>query len=776
MKYALVFLSLALLGIELCYGTPARRDFVARRGEPIYIQCDTARAEPVVKTALEMLARDCATVLDAELRIRPTLDSIATQRPAIEMASQPLEGWEHFCLQSRAGRLILGVSDAHGMAYGLLEISRLLGVSPWEWWADVTPRKRDELRVAEGTTIYEAPDVPFRGIFINDEDWGLMPWSSKNYEPTEVAGQIGPKTYAKVFELLLRLRANTIWPAMHEVTVPFFLVPGNREMAARYGIYIGGSHCEPMATSPAGEWPRRGVGEYDYVNNSAEVYRFWEDRMKEVADQEILYTIGMRGVHDSGMLGAKGVEEQKAVLTRAIADQRQLLKQYVNDDVTRVPQVFIPYKEVLDIYHAGLEVPEDVCLMWCDDNYGYIRHFPTEAEAARQGGNGIYYHVSYWGRPHDYLWLGTFSPALLYQQMKLAYDKGIQKIWILNVGDIKPAEYQIELFMDMAWDIDKVNKMGVKEHARLFYAREFGEDLSKDLQTMMEESYRLAFVRKPEFLGGTRTEEADKRYWSTVRDLPWSKNYVEQRLKDYQQLSDQAEAIDKQIPEDRKDAFFQLVKYPVQAADQMNRKLLYAQFARHGLMGWERSDAAFDSIVHLTQIYNDGIRNGGKWNRIMDYKPRKLSVFEPVEHTQVDETWPDEANFIAQREGVDAKGRFAACEGLGYAGKAIQLLPDQEVSFTFTLPKNADSLTVELHLLPTHPVDDEHLAVEVSLDGKQYSTVDYRTVGRSEEWKQNVLRNQAVKSVKLPCKRGKRQVLRLRTPYEGVVVDQIFVR
>lgn len=776
MKQALVFLLLALLGIELCSGTPARRDFVTRRGEPIYIECDTAGAEPVVKTALEMLAHDCAVVLDAELRISPSTDSIAKQGSYIVIASQALEGWEHFLLQSRAGKLFLGASDAHGMAYGLLEISRLLGVSPWEWWADVTPRKREEFRVAEGTTIYETPDVPFRGIFINDEDWGLMPWSTLNYEPTDVAGQIGPKTYAKVFELLLRLRANTIWPAMHEVTVPFFLVPGNREMAARYGIYMGGSHCEPMATSPAGEWPRRGVGEYDYVNNSTEVYRFWEDRMKEVAGQEILYTIGMRGVHDSGMLGAKGVEEQKTVLTRAIADQRQLLKQYVNEDVTQVPQVFIPYKEVLDIYHAGLEVPEDVCLMWCDDNYGYIRHFPTEAEAARQGGNGIYYHVSYWGRPHDYLWLGTFSPALLYQQMKLAYDKGIQKIWILNVGDIKPAEYQIELFMDMAWDIDKVNKMGVKEHERQFYAREFGEDLSTDLQTMMEESWRLAFVRKPEFLGGTRTEEADKRYWGTVRDLPWSKSFVEQRLKEYLILSDKAEAIDKQIPDDRKDAFFQLVKYPVQAADQMNRKLLYAQFARHGLMEWGRSDAAFDSIVHLTQIYNEGIHNGGKWNRIMDYRPRKLNVFEPVEHSQADLPWSDETSSIAQRDGADAKGRYAACEGLGYAGKAIQLLPNQEVTYTFTAPKNADSLTVELHLLPTHPVDDEHLAVEVSLDGKQYSPVDYRTVGRSEEWKQNVLRNQAVKSVTLPCKRGKKQVLRLRTPYEGVVVDQIFVR
>ena len=776
MKHALVFLLLALLGVELCYGTPARKDFVTRRGEPVYIECDTAQVEPVVKTALEMLAHDCAAVLDAELHISPTLDSFAKQGSFIVMTSQALEGWERFCLQSRAGKLFLGASDAHGMAYGLLEISRLLGVSPWEWWADVTPRKRDELRIAEGTTIYERPDVPFRGIFINDEDWGLMPWSSQNFEPTDVTGQIGPKTYAKVFELLLRLRANTIWPAMHEVTVPFFLVPGNREAAARYGIYMGGSHCEPMACSVAGEWSRRGKGDYDYVHNAEEVYRFWEDRVRDVKDQEILYTIGMRGVHDGAMQGAKTIEEQKAVLTKVFEDQRKLLARYVNEDVTKVPQVFIPYKEVLDVYNAGLVVPEDVCLMWCDDNYGYIRHFPTEAEAARQGGNGIYYHVSYWGRPHDYLWLGTFSPGLLFQQMKLAYDKGIQKIWILNVGDIKPAEYQIELFMDMAWDIDKVNKMGVKEHARQFYAREFGKDLSQDIQTMMEESYRLAFVRKPEFLGGTRTEEADKRYWSTIRDLPWSKSYAEQRLKDYQRLSDNAEVIDKRIPEDRKDAYFQLVKYPVQAADQMNRKLLFAQYARHGLMEWERSDAAFDSIVHLTQIYNEGIHNNGKWNRIMDYKPRKLSVFEPVEHTQVDELWPDEANSIAQWEGTDAKGRYAPCEGLGYAGKAIQLMPNEEVTYTFAAPKDADSLTVELHLLPTHPVDDEHLAFDVSLDGKEYLPVVYRTVGRSEEWKQNVLRNQAVKCVKLPHNRGKKQVLRLKTPYEGIVVDQIFVR
>lgn len=188
-----------------------------------------------------------------------------------------------------------------------------------------------------------------------------------------------------------------------------------------------------------------------------------------------LYTLGMRGVHDGAMNGAKTIEEQKAVLTKVLKDQRDLLTKYVNKDVTQVPQVFIPYKEVLDVYHAGLQVPDEVTLMWCDDNYGYIRHFPTAEERARKGGNGVYYHVSYWGRPHDYLWLGTAHPSLVYQQMSLAYERGIQKMWILNVGDIKPAEYQVELFLDMAWNLEAVKQQGVAAHQRHFLEREFGK-------------------------------------------------------------------------------------------------------------------------------------------------------------------------------------------------------------------------------------------------------------------------------------------------------------
>ena len=218
-----------------------------------------------------------------------------------------------------------------------------------------------------GYSTEQSPAVAYRGIFINDEDWGILPWSG---------GVIGPETNERIFQLMLRLRANYYWPAMHEVSQPFFTIPGNREMAHKYGIYIGGSHCEPMATSPAKEWEMRGVGDYNYVTNSEAVKNFWQERLEEVKGQDIVYTIGMRGLHDGSMQGTKTKEDKLRYLQQAIDDQREMLRSTVNVDVASVPQVFVPYKEVLDIYRSGLQVPDDVTLMWTDDNYGYIRHFP----------------------------------------------------------------------------------------------------------------------------------------------------------------------------------------------------------------------------------------------------------------------------------------------------------------------------------------------------------------------------------------------------------------
>ena len=754
--------------------------FSLRSDQPIKLACDNAE-EKVVQTALKLFIRDYQAVFSASAAVDARQGNIIVgtvgKSPLLKAVSADVSALtgkkQAFLLQVLPdGKLLVAGSDSHGTAYGIMELSRLIGVSPWEWWADVTPEKKTSFVLSAEYQTLQSPSVEYRGIFINDEDWGLMPWSSQTYEPSDIKGHIGPKTNARIFELLLRLRANTYWPAMHECTLPFFLTEGNRKVAEEYGIFIGSSHCEPMVCSAAGEWRRRGQGDYDYVNNSASVYKFWEDRVKEVAQQGNIYTLGMRGVHDGQMQGAKTVAEQKAVLERVLKDQRGLLQKYVNKDVTAIPQAFIPYKEVLDIYNAGLQVPDDVTLIWCDDNYGYIRHFPTAEERARKGGNGIYYHVSYWGRPHDYLWLGTFSPYLLHQQMKLAYDRGIQKMWVLNVGDIKPAEYQIELFLDMAWNIDEVNEIGVTAHLKSWLGREFGSNCAEELLPAMEAHYQLSYIRKPEFMGNTREEERDPKY-KVIKDLPWSEQTISERLRSYTVLSDVVERMESNIPADRQDAYFQLVKYPVQAAAQMNRKILTAQLARHSKADWKQSDAAFDSIASLTQQYNS-LQNG-KWNRMMDFQPRKLSVFKRVEHTAATEPMVTDRKMLCKWNAMECTyGKPVPYEGLGYERKAAGIRKGSSLTFAFD-DYGKDSVEVEIRLLPSHPLDEKQLRFAISVDEAVPQTVSYETKGRSEEWKENVLRNQAIRKVTLPINKQASHKLVITALDEGVVLDQVIL-
>lgn len=754
--------------------------FSLRSDQPIKLACDNAE-EKVVQTALKLFIRDYQSVFSASAAVDARQGNIIVgtvgKSPLLKAVSADVSALtgkkQAFLLQVLPdGKLLVAGSDSHGTAYGIMELSRLIGVSPWEWWADVTPEKKTSFVLPAEYQTLQSPSVEYRGIFINDEDWGLMPWSSQTYEPSDIKGHIGPKTNARIFELLLRLRANTYWPAMHECTLPFFLTEGNRKVAEEYGIFIGSSHCEPMVCSAAGEWRRRGQGDYDYVNNSASVYKFWEDRVKEVAQQGNIYTLGMRGVHDGQMQGAKTVAEQKAVLERVLKDQRGLLQKYVNKDVTAIPQAFIPYKEVLDIYNAGLQVPDDVTLIWCDDNYGYIRHFPTAEERARKGGNGIYYHVSYWGRPHDYLWLGTLSPYLLHQQMKLAYDRGIQKMWVLNVGDIKPAEYQIELFLDMAWNIDEVNEIGVTAHLKSWLGQEFGSNCAEELLPAMEAHYQLSYIRKPEFMGNTREEERDPKY-KVIKDLPWSEQTISERLRSYTVLSDVVERMESNIPADRQDAYFQLVKYPVQAAAQMNRKILTAQLARHSKADWKQSDAAFDSIASLTQQYNS-LQNG-KWNRMMDFQPRKLPVFKRVEHTIATEPMVTDRKMLCKWNAMECTyGKPVPCEGLGYERKAAGIRKGSSLTFAFD-DYGKDSVEVEIRLLPSHPLDEKQLRFAISVDEAVPQTVSYETKGRSEEWKENVLRNQAIRKVTLPINKQASHKLVITALDEGVVLDQVIL-
>ena len=404
------------------------------------------KSAPVVGIALDMFSSDMAQVTgqsaiaakDATIRIVELDKSSASAQKKLRKMGIPvdslLKAMDAFFVAPIEGHIWVVGNNGRGTAYGLLELSRMAGVSPWVWWGDVRPFSRSRLVMHDGYCTLQAPSVQYRGIFINDEDWTLRNWSSKTFEPTGEVG-IGPKTYKEIFKLLLRLRANALWPAMHEGGTGFFTVKGNKEVADSCGILIGTSHCEPLLRNNVAEWDVKQRGPYNYITNREEVKRYWAERLQEVRGSEELFTIGMRGIHDGSMEGVKTKEEKLNGLQQVIDDQRELLRRYYNNKVETVPQVFIPYKEVLEIYESGLRVPDDVTLMWCDDNYGYLTRLPDAEQQKRSGGGGIYYHLSYWGRPHDHLWLTTTQPGLICSEMKAAYDHNCRKWRIADAED-----------------------------------------------------------------------------------------------------------------------------------------------------------------------------------------------------------------------------------------------------------------------------------------------------------------------------------------------------
>lgn len=780
--------------------------FVLKYSAPVAASV-SADEEPVVLTAADLLQSDVLRVLgtsleigdrDAKIIIGTVGRSNAKRIAKAGIDLSYLEGRQQAFVMavSAEGQLVIAGSDAAGTAYGIIELTRLLGVSPWEWWADVEPEIRPEFTLPEGFRSQQSPDVPFRGIFINDEDFGLLPWAVITHEPNSI-GAIGPRTTERIFQLMLRLRANLYWPPMHEQTLPFFLTEGNAELAKRYGIYIGSSHCEPLACDVAGEWPRRGQGDYNWATNSAAVTAFWERRVAETAGQPMVYTLGMRGVHDGAMQGYTDAAASRAALEQVITAQRALLGKYITKSLYMVPQVFIPYKEVMDQYNAGLHVPDDVTLMWTDDNYGYIRHFPNERERARSGGNGVYYHASYWGRPHDYLWLGTASPFLMFQQLAEAAYHGASRMWVLNVGDIKPSEYQISLFMDMAWNLEAVRELSVSKHIEEFIATNVGRDVARLLSIYLKEHYHLAFQCKPEHLGGTRVEEpkGGTVNWSAVRDMPWSEKKIRHRLTRYDLMQRNirwlADSVRRTHPA-RYDAFFQLVEYPIMCAALQNEKFMCAQLARHGIsylsresvqQTWQRSDNAHNRIQQLTVQYN--AQRGGKWQGIMNSNPRQLSVFQPVPHIAVPDKLPEEPPTIASFYGASYNGSsFTGSSvldpvlGLGASIRAMPVPKDCNLTYTFSasFPAAQQRVEVEVHMLPTHPIDPQQ-RFTLSLDGSAPQTFTYATEGRSEQWKQNVLRNYAVVKAYLPVlQRTGTHSLVFEALDDGVVVDEIFIR
>ncbi len=530
--------------------------------------------------------------------------------------------------------LVIAGSDPRGTAFGVFELSKMLGVSPWKWWADVHPERRTAIYIRKGTAVTSSPAVKYRGIFLNDEDWGLRPWAGKTFEPE--SGNIGPKTYAKIFELLLRLKANLIWPAMHPGTAPFFSMAGNNQVAADYAIIVGSSHAEPMLRNNVGEWDKKTMGDFNYRTNKANVLAYWKQRVEDSKGIDAVYTLGMRGIHDSGMEGVKTTEEAITLLDTILKDQRTLLTASLQKDSLQVPQVFIAYKEVLDIYDKGLRLPDDVTLVWPDDNYGYIQRLSNANEQKRKGGSGIYYHASYWGRPHDYLWLGTTHPGLIRQEMIKAFNQGADRLWVLNVGDIKPLEYNIQLFMDMAYDpVPFENSRHTKRHLRTWVVQQFGTLNAAAISDVLWSYYGAAFERRPEFMGWSQTEPTTGTKRTGYQHLS-NGDEAGNRIKRYEGMEQKVKSLYARAGAKQKDAFYQLVYYPVMGASLMNKKFLYLDKAYlYGKQGRisaadyaHRSMQAYRQIEAETKYYNEQL-SGGKWKGMMSMTPRDLPVFGP---------------------------------------------------------------------------------------------------------------------------------------------------
>ena len=524
--------------------------------------------------------------------------------------------------------LVIAGSDRRGTAYGVYEMSKRIGVSPWYWWADVTPVHREALYVSPERVRVGPPAVKYRGIFINDEMWGIRPWAMKTLAPEEGHG-LGPTTYAKVFELLLRLRANHLWPAMHDGdggTIPFNCYPENKVVADNYAIVMGSSHIEPMLRNNirGAEWDREYPGEpWDYVTNKEHIYKYWEDRVKANGKYENVYTMGKRGKDDEA-----GGDVTVPVLERIMDDQRTILKQWVNPDITKVPQVLIAYTEVLGLFNKGLKVPDDIIFCWPDDNFGYIRQLPTAAERARSGGSGVYYHIQWLnGATTAYTWLNTTPPALIWEEMNKASQYGANNLWVLNVGDIKPGEIGIEFFLDMAQDPQRYRHDNIRDFLARWAARDLDPRFADEIASIMMEYYQLGLARRPEHLVQFNGKEGLRYSWFSHTQ---ANDEAMRRVDQYDALARHAQAIYDQLPPSRKDAYFELVLYPVECCSLINRKVIFADKSeRYGSEGRAsaseyaaKAKAAAQRIIELTNHYNTGlVTAGAKWNHMMSPAP-----------------------------------------------------------------------------------------------------------------------------------------------------------
>jgi hypothetical protein len=555
--------------------------------------------KPVIINSLSSASAN--TIIIGTINGSSTIQKLIAQQ---KIDDRSIKGkWEAFQLQTISkplgginNALVIIGNDKRGAAYGVFELSKQIGVSPWYWWADVPAKKKTEIFVKKGIYKFNSPSVKYRGIFINDEAPAFSGWTKEKF------GGVNHLVYEKMFELLLRLKANYLWPAMwgnafnDDDTL-------NPILADKWGIVMGTSHHEPMLRAQQ-EWKRYGKGAWDYTKNDTALRTFWKKGIENMGPHESIVTVGMRGDGDMPMTQGTAT----ALLERIVSDQRKIIEEVTGKPASQTPQLWALYKEVQDYYDKGMRVPDDVTLLLCDDNWGNIRRLPKLTDKKREGGYGIYYHFDYVGGPRNYKWINTNNIARVWEQMHLAYEYGVDKIWIVNVGDLKPMEFPISFFLDYAYNTKKWNEDNLKDFYTQWAREQFGDEHAKQVGEILRKYSQYASRRKPELLD-------EKTY-----DL----GEFERVVGEWKKLEAQANKINNCLAKEYKDAFFELVLHPVKAFANLHE--LYLNVALNHLNAKDSVLSANDYANYAKQFYkNDSLISvqyhqiaGGKWNHMMD--------------------------------------------------------------------------------------------------------------------------------------------------------------
>lgn len=511
----------------------------------------------------------------------------------LKTVHKPFPGIDH--------ALIIVGSDKRGTIYGIYDLSKKMGVSPWHYWADVPVDKKNQVYVKPGTYTDGEPAVKYRGIFINDEAPALRRWA------TETFGGLNHTFYKTVFELLLRNKANYLWPAMWLPTMFHVDDPLNPATADEYGIVVSTSHHEPFMRAH-NEWYRYGRGAWDYRTNKDALLKFWEEGLKRSENYESVITIGMRGDGDAALAEETAVE----LLREIIQDQRKLIEKVTQKPASETPQVWAIYKEVQDYYDKGLRVDDDITVLFSDDNWGNIRYLPKKEDLHRKGGYGMYYHFDYVGSPVSYKWQNSTQIERVWEQMKLTYEHGVKNLWIANVGDIKPMELPISFFMDYAWNPDAIQAKDLPAYYTQWVQQQFGPHATEEIAQLLALYTKYNARRTPEMLSPEtysleHFQEADRV------------------LDEYNQLLEKSQRIQSLLPARYQSAFQQLVHAPIEMCANLNN-LYIATGKNHfyaergaGPAANHYADLAkklFEKDARLTRQYHEELENG-KWNHMM---------------------------------------------------------------------------------------------------------------------------------------------------------------